>query len=53
LTGPARGVRLKEAYGARRGEYEPLLEQKKTAYSFPSHTPRGGILIARNPSRSV
>ncbi len=34
-------MRQKEAYGARRREYEPLFQQKKTAYSFLSHTRAG------------
>ena len=42
---PVRGVRRKEAYGARRREYEPLFEHKKTAYSFLSHT-RAGVVLA-------
>ncbi len=36
-------MRQKEAYGARRREYELLFQQKKTAYSFLSHT-RAGVL---------
>ncbi len=34
-------MRQKEAYGARRREYEPLFQQKKTVYSFLSHTRTG------------
>ncbi len=39
------GMRQKEAYGARRGEYEPLFEHKKTAYSFLPHARVGGVLV--------
>ncbi len=36
-------MRQKEAYGARRREYEPLFEHKKTAYSFFCHIPERGF----------
>ncbi len=40
-------MRQKEAYGARRRKFELLLEQKKTAYSFLSHTLRGGSEVLK------
>ncbi len=45
-SGDAKGMRQKEALGARRGESEPLFQQKKTAYSFLPHTLRGSFEIS-------